>query len=891
MRFSIPIALFAGIALIAGAGCMSVSPEVQGNGPEKEASPPGEKVPAPGEKASADGSGLSADGGGEASPSGGGALEGLENLPADVKRSLEQLERDKNLEENAQDAVVGNYLRIANRLLADGRPKEARRNVLQALKERPGHAEALDLLNRIDFVLGKAGERGTAFKRLETLIQVKTQEALVEARAHYNNGVDLFNALNYEKALKEFERVLEIIRWAPYHVDLSGYRERVEAYIHRCNKLKGLEDLRRTKTIQVKTYEIALREEGQRRRREMQKVELLFKEAVLLFEQRQYIKAERLARQVLAQNPRHKLARRLIDDSIEARHRLMEKRFVQRKVEEWRKLLASFDELKVPYSDVVRFPSTNEWKRIRNRETPGMGGFQEDEDPSVKKIRSILKNDTISLDFKDASLRDVIDFIRNTKGINIVIDPEVVDRFEGEGRTVNLQVDELNLGQAINILMRFNNLTYTFRNKVLFITTPEGAYGDAAMRLHDVRDLTRKLENFKGPDLELKSSDTGAGMAPMFEEEFTQQEVILVEDLVAMIRDSVASETWDMGNFRITEINGMLLVSHTPEVHQEIARLLDNLRKYSGLLVTVEARFLTVEDDFLEDIGVDLRGLGTEIGTDSYLDDVTVGVEDNAGGAFDNLANGNPTQPPSSGVFFNDNSDGDLRARTEGMWDRGLGHNLKSTGGMSLQYTLLDDAELNVVMHAVSKSRRATELTAPKLTAFNTQRANITMVNQIAYVRDYDVEVAQAAAIADPIMGVIQDGLVLDVRPTVSNDRKYITLELRPTVANLIRPVPTFSTTLGSFGSSAVTMHVPELQVRKAQATVRVPDGGTILLGGLKEIMDVDQQAEIPWFAHIPILNFFTSRKGRSIEKKNLLLIVQAQITDLGHEEKKIRVD
>jgi hypothetical protein len=47
----------------------------------------------------------------------------------------------------------------------------------------------------------------------------------------------------------------------------------------------------------------------------------------------------------------------------------------------------------------------------------------------------------------------------------------------------------------------------------------------------------------------------------------------------------------------------------------------------------------------------------------------------------------------------------------------------------------------------------------------------------------------------------------------------------------------------------------------------------------------------VPWFANIPILSFFTSRKGRSIEKKNLLLIVQAQITDLAHEEKKIRVE
>jgi type II secretory pathway component GspD/PulD (secretin) len=524
------------------------------------------------------------------------------------------------------------------------------------------------------------------------------------------------------------------------------------------------------------------------------------------------------------------------------------------------------------------------------RKVPGMGDFEGDLDPDIKNIQAKLKSDTISLDFKDASLGDVVDFIRTTKSINMVVDPQVLDDFESEGKTVNLQVEELNLADALNILMRFNNLTYTYRNKVLFITTPEGSYGDALMQLHDVRDMTRKLEHFKGPDLELKSGDSGAA-APVFEEDTGEEEVIVAADLVDMIKEAVAPDTWDTGNYRISEVHGMLLVSHTPQVHREIAALLNDLRKYSGLLVTVEARFLTVEDDFLEDMGVDFRGLGNEVGTDAYLDDVTVGSEDFAGGAFDNGANGNPTQPPSSGIFFNDMSDGDLRGRTEGLFDRGLGSVLKSTGGFSLQYCLLDDAEVNIIFHAVSKSRRATLLNAPKLTAFNTQRANITMVNQISYVRDYDVEVAQAAAIADPIMGVIQDGLVLDVRPTVSNDRKYITLELRPCVATLVRPLPTFRTTLGMMASSNVTLHIPELIVQKAQATVRVPDGGTILLGGLKEIIDVDEKAEVPWFANIPILSFFTSRKGRSIEKKNLLLIVQAQITDLAHEEKKIRVE
>ncbi len=44
------------------------------------------------------------------------------------------------------------------------------------------------------------------------------------------------------------------------------------------------------------------------------------------------------------------------------------------------------------------------------------------------------------------------------------------------------------------------------------------------------------------------------------------------------------------------------------------------------------------------------------------------------------------------------------------------------------------------------------------------QSVYITTVNQISYIQDFDVEVAQTSFIADPVIGVIQDGLTLNVR-------------------------------------------------------------------------------------------------------------------------------
>ncbi|MFT7619987.1 MAG: hypothetical protein ACI97A_003644 [Planctomycetota bacterium] len=47
--------------------------------------------------------------------------------------------------------------------------------------------------------------------------------------------------------------------------------------------------------------------------------------------------------------------------------------------------------------------------------------------------------------------------------------------------------------------------------------------------------------------------------------------------------------------------------------------------------------------------------------------------------------------------------------------------------------------------------------------AVRSARSNFSQLTQIAYVKDYDVEVAQSAFIADPVVDVVIDGLVLDV--------------------------------------------------------------------------------------------------------------------------------
>src|ERR1700728_4782393 len=50
-----------------------------------------------------------------------------------------------------------------------------------------------------------------------------------------------------------------------------------------------------------------------------------------------------------------------------------------------------------------------------------------------------------------------------------------------------------------------------------------------------------------------------------------------------------------------------LVIRQTQKVHDEIKDLLQQLRRLQDLQVTVECRFITVDDDFFESVGVDFN--------------------------------------------------------------------------------------------------------------------------------------------------------------------------------------------------------------------------------------------------------------------------------------------
>ena len=118
------------------------------------------------------------------------------------------------------------------------------------------------------------------------------------------------------------------------------------------------------------------------------------------------------------------------------------------------------------------------------------------------------------------------------------------------------------------------------------------------------------------------------------------------------------------------------------------------------------------------------------------------------------------------------------------------------------------------------------------------RKASLTSVEQVAYIKDYELIVLQdqfdedgqvlATEIADPVVSVAQDGVILDlVAVPISKDS--VSIEAKLTYSDLTLPIQTFETNIGALGHP-VTIQLPEIKISRLQGTFELTPGETLAI-------------------------------------------------------------
>lgn len=766
--------------------------------------------------------------------------------------------------------------------------EEAERELGAALDLEPDNLRAKQLLAEVGAMLGRpTAELRTVTQQLAVEHDLRVQQLKAEAADSLRKGKLALARGDYDTAIAELNLSLSHIRWAPYSLDWDGVDTEAAALLEQAEGARGDAARAQREAEQRAAYEQLREREEIERMRQQALVANMIDQAIAAFEKGEYDEAMDAADQALRKSPRNQQALEIRDAAFRAGRDQARIDYIQAKREEFSRWREHLQELEIPWTDVITYPDPDQWRALTERRKTRRGlDLSKRVTESELALRDELSKTTVVLPGieDEESLSAVIDIVRQFTGLPLVVDPAAENAVLDEGVVFNLNFENrLSVEQALNILtdMAGDQVTWTIRHDAVLVTTTEKARGKPVIYNHDVQDLIMSMTDFTGPRIdrirlldELEDDDGGGPFGGILE----SPRLIEIEDLVTLIQENVAVGTWDEDGVSIDAGEGFILIVHAAEVQQQVKDFLEDLRRFNSALVSIESRFLTVGDNWIQELGVDFRGLdGVE------LSDVTNGLEDMASRGLDNSGTGNEGEgaagSPAAGFFYDDGQDGDFRGTTQNFFSKALGSAVSNIGGLTFQLTYLNDANVQMILRAVEKSNQFQLVNSQMLSVHNTQRAYVTVVNQQAYIQDFDVEVAQFQAVADPQINVLMEGVVLDVRPTIHHDRKYLTLEIQPTVAKVVA-LRDFATSLGGI-SSTVEFQLPELEVQSVNTSAIIPDGGSILLGGLSNIRNIERRAEVPWLARIPILGFFFKQEGYNDERQSLMILIRAQITDV----------
>lgn len=310
------------------------------------------------------------------------------------------------------------------------------------------------------------------------------------------------------------------------------------------------------------------------------------------------------------------------------------------------------------------------------------------------------------------------------------------------------------------------------------------------------------------------------------------------ESIVGLLKEMVDFDSEGSG-IVFHRKTGKLFVKNTPQNHEVIKDILAKVRSYKPQQVLIEARIIEVNSFEGFDIGVDWTNLQRQRNNGKHT----------FGGSID-LPSGN----------WGDNS-------------------LNPLNELNLSYGLLSGQNsLNVTLTALEQDGKVNTLSSPKIICFNNQRANIKIEESTDYVSKittttiFTNDNPNVESSADVETAV--EGIVLDVTPTIDTDGDSITLDLHPTVVEL---VSLESVDLGSSG----TIRVPKYVRRSADTTVSVRDGGTVVLGGLMKRTKSNEVRKVPLLGDVPLIKNLFRSETTFEQKSNLIIFITAKIVDL----------
>ena len=805
-----------------------------------------------------------------------------ESEPENAGDVIKRMRETGKVNQGASTSLVGE----ARKHRTLGELFEAELKLQQALNLWPSNEPAQQLLDEVRMLRGdRRGEVPVVAKDIREQLMVQRQMLRYEIERQLNRAMQFAENSEYDKAIDSYNQAIDGINHAPFDLGIDAYLVRAKQGLARSESEKKSKDFEDQQALLRMIQQSKREQEAESLDFIENHIRALRRRATAARENHNYDKAGELYEKILTLNPHDEDAQNQNRLSREHHHIQQLDMLLRANIDNYRKAVLGVLESSVIYQDIFRYPDKDEWIRLSPKVVTIEEQIAKFESPLEKEIRrKLAQSITYGLE-EPVPLREALSDLQGLTGVNFFIQSTDIGDTEVQLETLN----NLPLSNVLAFLLKNagDGVGYVIREGAVVIAEDEEQLQEPKyLRFYEISDLVDKRPDFPADDLALEEMagqsdvDAAADIAFGDDEEESVGDVYEKDELLSLIARELNAGGDAEGEEEVEGIRihpgGKLMALTTLQNHIKLAKILERFRKATGMMVTVESRFLDIQDNFLESIGINIGNTQA-----NFLPNTIPDID----------GNGTALNP---GYEFTDaGGEMNLRVASIGALSNPLGSqvnpfNLSGTGGGTYQVNAInpDRFVLEALLTGVAKDQEIRRLNSPRVTAFNTQTAHTLVVNQAAYIQDLEVNQTGVIPVINPVIGVLNTGSILEVRPTISFDRKYVVLEIQPTLAEQIGESQALLNLSGGF--TTVPVQLPIVSVTKIKTTVNVPDGGTVLLGGLKREVKQEASIGLPALRRLPLANLFFGRNADAALRSNLFVLINTHITVVHEEEARL---
>lgn len=450
-------------------------------------------------------------------------------------------------------------------------------------------------------------------------------------------------------------------------------------------------------------------------------------------------------------------------------------------------------------------------------------------------LSSVKSQDEIDMLYKkvrffaeSAPLKTVLYGILSDTKFNVAFDPDVDTNIR-----LTVKFEDIELLSALNTLMQMSNLKFILEGKTLKVKTTDRK----VFKLPYVKtsssyssklggDLTGGAGGGAGGSAGGAGAGAGnIGVSGSFSVDFEGDKDTY--DVYSQIENNIKSFLSEKGKVTMNKFTGTIIVEDRPDRIRLVENFLANIKKEIDKQVLIEARIIEVN-----------LSEGYQYGIDWSL-------------VARNLLN--------SGVT--------------------LSQNLSLSGSVASLSVVR--ADMNALINAVGTFGKVNTLSNPRVLVVNNQTAILT-AGSIYPFWDKQLNVTGGNNTTQSLTTVtyqrrnVLSGIIFGVTPHIEDDGE-ITINVVP-----------ISTSLQGIRQhregNVVVAESPIINIKQAGTIVKVKDGDVIIIGGLINKEEKDEESKLPLIGDVPVIGYLFKQKTKLTQTKELVIFLKVSKIDLNNK-------